>query len=131
LDYHSKDVYKQVGELAPNGAGVWRDNSGRNDFTAYLSLMRLGGRIVVMAGRGATPVLPVGLMYTKDISIHGFVISNASVSDLAAAAATISQLIVRGRLQARIGATFHLAGAGKAHEAMKSGVIRGRIVVVP
>ena len=131
LDYHSQDVYKQVRELVPEGVGVWWDNSGRNDFTAFLPLMRLGGRVVVMAGLVATPVLPVGLMYTKDVNIHGFVISNAPVSDLAAAAATINQLIARGRLQARIGATFHLAEAGKAHEAMKSGVIRGRIVVVP
>ncbi len=131
LDYQSESLYNQIRELAPEGVGVWWDNSGRNDFTAYLPMMRLGGRIIVLAGLGATPVLPVGAMYTNDVSIRGFAISNASVGDLASAAATINQLLALGCLQARIGATFNLAEARKAHEAMGSGLIRGRIVVVP
>lgn len=132
LDYHCNDLYEQVRAAAPEGVDIWWDNSGRNDFTHCLPLLGRGGRAVIMSGLGgADPVLPVGAMYTREVTLHGFAISNATVSDLAQAARAINRLLTAGKLQARIGATFCLADAARAHEAMASGEIRGRIVVQP
>jgi len=132
FDYHSKDVYAQVREVAPDGIDVWWDSSGHNNFTQCLPLLAMGGRAIVMSGlKGGAPTLPIGEMYTRDVTLHGFAISNASVDDLARAAADINRLLASGKLHTRVGATFHLADAAKAHAAMASGDVKGRIVVVP
>lgn len=132
FDYRCEGLYEQVREVAADGIDVWWDNSGRNDFAQCLPLMALGGRVVVMSGlQGANPAIPVGALYTRDVTLHGFAISNAPVSDLAAAAATINRLLATGRLQVRVGATYRLAQAAQAHAAMERGHIRGRIIVLP
>ncbi len=132
FDYHRKDLYEQVRVTTPEGVNVWWDTSGRNDFTHCLPLLAVGGRAVIMSGlSGASPVLPVGALYTHEITLHGFAISNATVTDLAAAAATINRLLAAGRLKTRIGATYNLADAVQAQADLESRKVRGRIVVVP
>ncbi|MBS0507268.1 MAG: NADPH:quinone reductase [Proteobacteria bacterium] len=131
LDYRTADLYQQVSQAAPEGIDLWWDNSGRHDFLAVLPLMRLGGRVLVMSGLGgASASLPVGQLYTRDVSLHGFAISNASAADLARAAAAMNRLFAAGRLQARIGATFHLADVAQAYAAVQAGGVNGRIVVL-
>ncbi|WP_305091752.1 NADPH:quinone reductase [Prescottella sp. R16] len=132
LDYHRADLHDRIRDAAPDGVDVWWDNSGHHDFAATLPLMRRGGRILVTAGlgSGAAPVLPVGDMYTRDVSLHGFAISNASVADLADAATGVSRLSAAGILRPRIGATYRLSDAVAAHRAMASGTVTGRIVVM-
>lgn len=130
LDYHREYRYEAVARVAPGGVNVWWDCSGRNDFARCLPLMAKGGRVVVMAGlQGSEPTLPVGAMYTREITLHGFAISNAGVDDLALAARAINRLLAEGRLKARIGARFSLAKAADAHRALETGAVRGRIVV--
>ena len=93
-----------------------------------------GARIIVMAGLNSRPQVALGKLYTRDISIHGFVISNASVSDLADAATLINRLLSDGRLRSRIATTLPLADAAHAHRLQESRGIdrpRGRIVVLP
>lgn len=133
LDYHRKNLYEQVRAAAPDGVDVWWDASGHNRFSECLPLLTMNSRVVVMSGlKGAPPpTLPVGAMYTRDITLHGFAISNASVGTLGAAAQTINRLLAAGKLRARIGATLHLAEAAKAHQLLESGHVRGRIVLVP
>ena len=130
IDYRHADRYEQLRCAAPQGIDAWWDNSGRNDFAAVLPLMRLGARVILMSGlRDTDLVLPVGALYTRDITLHGFAISNASTSDLAAAARAINNLLATGRLQARIGATYALADTAQAYAAMAAGGAPGRIVI--
>lgn len=130
IDYHRADRYEQVRHAAPEGIDAWWDSSSRNDFAAVLPLMRVGARVVLMSGlRDTNPVLPVGALYTRDIALHGFAISNASTHDLAAAAHAINRLLAAGQLRARIGATYALADVARAYAAMAAGGTRGRIVI--
>lgn len=76
-------------------------------------------------------MLPAGALYTRDARLLGFAVSNASVTDLAQAAAAINRLLSEGRAKARIGANFCLDDAARAHQAMESRAVRGRIVVTP
>nr|WP_232328278.1 zinc-binding dehydrogenase [Kibdelosporangium sp. MJ126-NF4] len=133
IDRESADIAGEITALAPSGVDVYWDNSGRHDFDAVLPVMALGGRIVLMAGLRARAVLPVGAVYTKDVSLHGFVISNASAADLRAAAEIINRELRSGRLRGRVRAELPLAEAAKAHQVLETGVgdKPGRVVLVP
>ena len=48
------------------------------DFERALLLLAMQGRIVLMAGRRARSVLPVGPFYIKDYELHGFAMFNYS-----------------------------------------------------
>ncbi|MGH8260704.1 MAG: NADPH:quinone reductase [Steroidobacteraceae bacterium] len=132
FDYRLPDLYARVHEEGANGIDVWWDTSGHNRFAQCLPLLAMGGRVVIASGlMGSDPILPVGAMYTNEVTLRGFAISNASIDDLARAARSINGHLTRGRLHGRVGAVFRLSEAAKAHAAMASGTVRGRIVVVP
>lgn len=132
LDYRRPDLYEAARRACPDGVDIWWDASGHNHFARCLPLLNHRARIVLMSGlQGAHAELPVGQLYTRDITLCGFAISNASVADLAEAAQAINRLLADGKLRSRIGATFRLAESARAQEAMASGRVRGRIVVLP
>ncbi|HIW45654.1 MAG TPA: NADPH:quinone reductase [Candidatus Yaniella excrementigallinarum] len=131
LDYREDKMHQKLAAAAPEGIDIWWDTSGHHDFQTTLPLLNKRAKVVVMAGMSATPVLPVGQLYTQDVRLHGFAMSNASVADLAEAAVTINALLQRSQLQARLGATYRLAQAVQAHTAMEEHAVHGRIVVIP
>lgn len=134
IDYRDGRVTELIRDAAPDGIDVHVDTSGRHDFDGSVPLLARGGRLIVMAALDARPPLPVGALYTNDVSVRGFVISNASVADLAAAAAAINQLLATGRLQSRISVRLPLEQAGRAHRLMERpdpASPPGRIIVRP
>ncbi|WP_216629694.1 NADPH:quinone reductase [Brevibacterium renqingii] len=131
LAKHTDDFCERVEHAAPHGVDVWWDPSGDDDFDRSVPLLAHGARIIAMAGMQATPRLPLGQLYTRDASVLGFAISNASAADLAEAAQAINQMLATGRLRGRTGATFHLAEAAEAHRALEDGGVRGRILILP
>ena len=131
IDTHAADFHRQVERAAPGGVDVWWDPSGSYDFDRSVPLLAQGARVIAMAGMQAAPRLPLGQLYTRDASVLGFAISNASAADLAEAAQAINRMLAIGRLRGRIGATFHLAEAAEAHRALEGGGVRGRILILP
>ncbi|WP_055549059.1 NADPH:quinone reductase [Streptomyces sp. NBRC 110028] len=135
LDRADPKVHAAVRRLAPDGVDVLWDCSGRHDLETTIPLLARGGRVVLMAGLRARAVLPVGAVYARDISLHGFVISNASVADLAEAAGTINRELASGRLRGRVRARLPLTEAPRAHrllEGREGGAGGpGRIVLIP
>ena len=93
-----------------------------------MELMAVRGRLVLLAGARARPVLPVWSLYTRDARIHGFVISRAAVDELATAATTINRCLAAGSLRARVKRVLPLERAAEAHRLVESG-LRGRVVV--
>jgi NADPH:quinone reductase-like Zn-dependent oxidoreductase len=83
-----------------------------------------------MAETASVP-LPVSALFRRDARVLGFVLSNASVSDLAAAAALINKRLAAGGLQAPIAYTMTLADTVEAHRLIEEGPARGRIVLHP
>lgn len=131
VDHHAPDPWTRLAELAPDGVDVLWDTSGRADLETTLPLLATGGRMLVTADLTATPVLPVGPMYTRDVSLHGFAITNATTADLASIAAAVNHALVRGVLRPRIGARLPLTATAEAHRLQEAGEVRGRIVVAP
>ncbi|WP_422733117.1 NADPH:quinone reductase [Micromonospora sp. WMMD558] len=128
IDYRDQALPALLAEAAPEGFDLWWDNSGRHDLDLAVPLLKRGGRIIALAGMAARPVLPMGALYTRDASIRGFVISNASAADLAEAAAVVNDLLATNRLISRINGTYPLTAAAEAHRQMEAGV-KGRILV--
>ena len=116
---------------------VYVDTSGYNGMTFPIGLLAQRGRIVVFADsryeEEPTP-LPVRDLYTKDGSIIGFVISRATVAELADAARTVNRLLAAGRLRAREVERLPLSAAAEVHEDMvdaERGRHGSRVVLVP
>lgn len=131
IDKHAPDYYTQVESAAPHGVDVWWDASGDDNFEGSVPLLAHGARVIVMAGMESSPRVPIGQLYTRDASVLGFAISNASAADLAEAAKAINQLLATGVLRGRVGATFRLAEAAAAHRTLEAGAVQGRILIVP
>ncbi|MET3176421.1 UNVERIFIED_ORG: NADPH:quinone reductase-like Zn-dependent oxidoreductase [Arthrobacter sp. UYCu721] len=131
IDYRDPQLWTRIVDAAPDGVDIWWDNSGNHDFEALIPLLSRGARVLVMAGLGAQPALPVGGLYTRDASLHGFAISNATTSDLAAAANMINHLLQSKRLGSRVGITLPLSETAQAHLKMEDHAPPGRIVVIP
>ncbi|MGY3566510.1 zinc-binding dehydrogenase [Sinomonas sp. RB5] len=130
LDYRDPDLSGRIRAAAPEGIDVWLDTSGHHDLPTVVPLLRSGGTIVVMAGLAAQTPLPVGALYTRDVSIRGFAISNASVDDLAAASRAVNRLMAKGRPVVRTAAKLALDDAAEAHALQEGRSLRGRIVLV-
>lgn len=106
LDYRSAEFPAKLRSAADTvsggrGVDVHLETSGRHQLGLAVDLLALRGRIVVLSGRAATDSVPLGRLYTKDGSIRGFAISNATVEDLATAAETVNAMLQDGNLRAQ------------------------------
>ena len=83
-----------------------------------------------MSGLGARPVLPVGALYVKDISITGFAIH---LRDGRGNARLRRSTQCADRLSAKVAITLPLSEARQAHEMIEDKDLRldGKIIVVP
>ncbi|WP_285600328.1 NADPH:quinone reductase [Kineosporia sp. NBRC 101731] len=132
LDYRDPDG---AGYLMGTWAGrvdVVIDTSGQNDLPTSVALLARRGRIVLLAGAGALPVLPVGQLYMNDASVIGFVISHATVDELSDGAREISRLLAAGTLRPRSVELRPLSSAAQVHRSLEAGELGGRrVVLVP
>ncbi|MEO6085296.1 MAG: NADPH:quinone reductase [Umezawaea sp.] len=130
VDYRDPERWQRIRAHCPQGVDAYLDTAGENDLAGSVELLALRGRIVLLAGVRARPVLPVGELYMKNGSIVGFVISHATVAELAEAAATINRLLASGRLRPRATRTLPLSAAAEAHRLVEQGELRGKRVIL-
>ncbi|MCX8092320.1 MAG: NADPH:quinone reductase [Verrucomicrobiae bacterium] len=137
LNYKTQDLAAAVKAFAPDGLNVWWETSREPDFERAIPLLALRGRMIVMAGRDARPVFPVGPFYTRDATLLGFVLFNAAPHEQRAAAEDMNRWMAEGRLKARIDRILPLSEAATAHRLQeestiqRSGALAGKIVIKP
>ena len=86
----------------------------------------------MLAAQAEPSRLPVRRLYTREGSVIGFAISNASVAELAGAAHRVNQLLDEGPLRPRRVEPMPLSAAADAHRRLEAGGVRGtRIVLRP
>lgn len=137
LNYKTDDVDAHVKEFAPKGVNVWWETLREPNFERTIPLLSMRGRMIVMAGRDAKPVLPVGPFYVKDCSLHGFAMFNASAEENEAAARDISKWTAEKKLKAQIDRVLPLAQAAEAHRLQEESTVKktsqlaGKIILKP
>lgn len=137
LNYKTEDVAAAIKAFAPNGANVWWETLREPNFERTIPLLARRGRMIVMAGRDAKPVFPVGPFYVKDSSLHGFAMFNATAEEQRGAAEQINQWMSEGKLNAQIDRVLPLSEAAQAHRLQedstvhKTSVLCGKIVLKP
>ena len=93
--------------------------------------------MIVMAGREAKPVFPVGPFYVKGCSLYGFAMFNEPADVQRTAGEQINHWMKENKLRSCIDRVLPLAEAAKAHRLQeentigKSGTLAGKIVLVP
>ena len=138
LNYKTDDVPARVREFTgKQGIHVWYETQREPDFVRTVDLMAQRGRIVVMAGRQAQPIFPVGPFYVKGLSLFGFAMFNATSAEQRRCADDINRWLAAGKLSIPIGRTFLLAQAAAAHQLLeentlhKAGTLLGKVVLNP
>ncbi len=131
VDDRAADLAGQLRTAAPGGVDVFWDTSGGNDFRVAAAVMVDGGRVLVTAARTPSPEMSWAPLYTHDVTVQGFVLSRATVPQLAAGAALINRLTTDGTLTTRIAERYPLADAAAAHRRIETGPVDGRVLVLP
>jgi NADPH2:quinone reductase len=137
LNYKTQDVDAAIKAFAPQGVNVWWETVREPSFERTIPLLAMRGRMILIAGREARPVFPVGPFYVKDCSIQGFAMFNASAREQRSAANAINRWLLEGKLKARIDRVLPLAKTAEAHRLQeestigKSGALAGKIVLKP
>lgn len=137
VNYKTDDVDGSVRQFAPGGIDVWWETLREPNFERVVPLLAARGRMILMAGREARPVFPVGPFYTKDCSLHGFAMFNAPADEQQVSATDINRWLAGDKLKPRIDRVLPLAKAAEAHNLQeentlnKAGTLAGKIVLVP
>lgn len=138
LNYKTDDVPARIRDFT-NGLGVqvWYETQREPDFQKTVELLSRRGRMIIMAGRQAQPIFPVGPFYVKDCSLFGFAMFNATPDEQRVCADDINRWLAAKKLQVPIGKTFAFSEAAAAHQFLedntlnKAGTLTGKIVLVP
>jgi NADPH:quinone reductase-like Zn-dependent oxidoreductase len=131
VDFNDPQLRDALRAAVPGGIDVFWDASGHHDFDLVAEIMKADGRVLLTAAANARPPLPASALYTRDISLHGFVISRARSTDLSAAAALINTLVPQGVLTAQICAELPLSATAEVHRRLEAGEVKGRVVLRP
>jgi NADPH:quinone reductase len=137
INYKREDVASRVKELAPDGVNVWWETLREPNFEVAVPLLASRGRYILMAGRDARPVFPVGPFYVKGCHLYGFAMFNSTAEEQRAAAADLNRWLAAGKIKPRIDRVMPLDQAAAAHRLQeestvrKSGTLAGKIVIKP
>ncbi len=137
VNYKTASVDEGVKGFAPQGVDVWWETTREPNLELIVPLLAKRGRVILMAGRDAKPVLPLGAFYTKDCKILGFAMFNASADEQRAAATQMAGWLAEGKLRPKIGRIFPLDQAAAAHALQEentlrqAGTLAGKILLHP
>jgi NADPH:quinone reductase-like Zn-dependent oxidoreductase len=128
FDYRDPELADRIAACASQGVDVLWETSGHHDFSLVTRVAARRCRVVITAGSGEPPV-PLAQLYMRDVRLLGFVISLATVADLADAAGLVNQMLAEGQLTTQIAECLPLAQTADAHRRIEQGGVKGRLLV--
>ncbi len=135
IDYTTQSIRDRVRELTGGlGADVVYDPVGGDAFDAALRAVNWEARMLVIGfAGGRIQAVPANLILVKNISVIGVVWGEQAARDPVLVSRNLAELLdwwEADRLKPHIAATFPLAEAGAALEALLSRRYAGKIVLV-
>lgn len=121
FDFGDPHLAGRVLDVAPGGVDIHWDTSGRMPLNAMEPMTASGGKIIVTTGAQPQPpetsLLPI---FTRDISVIGFVISLATATELADAAQAINRHLANGGFATKAADIMPLGKTAEAHALVES-----------
>ncbi|MCZ7591858.1 MAG: NADPH:quinone reductase [Kiritimatiellae bacterium] len=131
VDYRHEDIWEAIKGFAPNGLDMYWEIAPGINFERLIPLMAREGRIIFVTGGDEPLPFPARAFYLRNLSLHGFTVTGASISELRACAERINTWLSSGVLKAPIQAVLPLADAAKAHSLQEAGGLTGKLVLTP
>ncbi len=135
LNYRTDDIPAKLREFAPEGLDVWYETQREPNLELSIPLLRKRGRMILMAGRVAKPVLPLGSFYPRNCALLGFAMFNATPDEQRTAAEQMNKWASEGKLKAVIGKVFPFDQVVAAQQLLEAnsiggaGTLHGKVVV--
>jgi NADPH:quinone reductase-like Zn-dependent oxidoreductase len=121
FDFGDPDLASRVLDVAPGGVDIHWDTSGRMPINVMEPMTASGGKVIVTAGADPQPpktsLLPI---FTRDISVIGFVVSLATATELAEAAQAINTQLASGGFTTKSVDIMPLGKAAETHALVES-----------
>ena len=131
LDHRAADYLEQLGGLTGGrGVDVILEMLANVNLDRDLGVLAKGGRVVVVGSRGTVEINPRQAM-TRDASILGMTLFNASPQELVSIHAALGAGLEAGTLSPVVGRELPLAEAARAHEEVLKPGAYGKIVLIP
>lgn len=135
LNYKTDDIPARLREFANEGLDVWYETQREPNLEVSIPLLAKRGRMILMAGRAAKPVLPLGAFYPRNCSILGFAMFNCTHDEQRACSEDINRWVEAGLLKPHVGKVFPLAEAAEAQRFLeqntleRAGTLSGKVVL--
>ena len=135
IPYQRESISERLKQEAPKGVNLFWETRREPDFNLAVESLAERGRMIVMAGRDATPTFPVGPFYVKECTLSGFVMFKASPKEMKECATDINHWMADGKLKSNIGATFTIDQMVEAHRLQEQATLHqtaqlmGKIVI--
>jgi NADPH2:quinone reductase len=131
LDHHAPDYLEQLMKITSGrGPDVILEMLANVNLGRDLGVVAKGGRVVVIGSRGAVEINP-RLAMTRDATILGMSLFNASPQELASIHAGLIAGLETGTLRPVVGRELPIASAARAHEEVLKPGAHGKIVLIP
>ena len=129
VDYLHQDhnhVAASIADWAPGGVNVWWETCREPQLELAVNALAQRGRIVVMAGRDARPVLPISPFFVKCCRLLGFVMFLCDPETQARAAARVNDLLAAGKLRTPIDRVAPLEETALLHDLQHNSTVLGK-----
>jgi NADPH2:quinone reductase len=125
LNYKTDDIPARLREFSPEGVDVWYESQREPNLEVTIPLLRKHGRMILMAGRTAKPVLPLGAFYPRNCALFGFAMFNATPDEQRRCTADIVRWVEQGALKPIVGRSFPLSAAAAAEQFLEDNTLKG------
>lgn len=131
LDHHAEGYLQKILELTGGrGVDVVLEMLANVNLNKDLEILARGGRVVVIGSRGPVEINP-RLTITRDSSILGMSLMNATKEELVSIHAALVAGLENGTLRPIVGREMPLQEAAQAHKAILEPGAHGKIVLIP